>query len=166
MIQGRAETILVAGIYPLGCSPLYLTVYQEDQNPKTGCIDWLNELIEYHNRLLQRELKRLRKTYPHSKILYADYYGPIMHLHLHPGAFGETKTSVVSNHLTWSLSLLVAWRDRYRRDIGRLLWRWGAVQRLSVSPMREPSLQRVQRSIKVRFLGRSASHRGSSCDSC
>ncbi|XP_074556466.1 GDSL esterase/lipase At1g28610-like [Curcuma longa] len=95
LIQGRAEAILVSGIYPVGCSPVYLTVYQEDRrNPKTGCIDWLNDLIEYHNRLLQRELERLRRRYPQSKILYADYYGPIMHLYLHPGTFGIEETLV------------------------------------------------------------------------
>ncbi|KAG6481340.1 GDSL esterase/lipase At2g27360-like [Zingiber officinale] len=94
LIQGGAETILVAGIYPLGCSPLYLTLYQEDRNPKTGCIDWLNDLTEYHNRLLQRELERFRRTYLHSKILYADYYGPVMHLYLHPGTYGIDETLV------------------------------------------------------------------------
>ncbi|XP_074587971.1 GDSL esterase/lipase At2g27360-like [Curcuma longa] len=95
LIQGGAETILVSGIFPLGCSPLYLTVYQEDRrNPKTGCIEWLNDFIEYHNRLLQRELERLRRRYPQSEILYADYYGPIMNLYLHPGTFGIDETLV------------------------------------------------------------------------
>ncbi|KAG6538373.1 hypothetical protein ZIOFF_003489 [Zingiber officinale] len=88
LIQRRAETISVAGIYPIGCSATYLTVFQQDLGPKTGCVEWVNDLARRHNLQLQLELNRLRRTHRHSKISYADYYGPMMHLYKHPGTFG------------------------------------------------------------------------------
>ncbi|KAJ8467569.1 hypothetical protein OPV22_030121 [Ensete ventricosum] len=92
LIRKGVETVIVAGIIPLGCSALYLTFFQtqsaEEYDPRTGCLKWANELSQYHNRQLHKELKRIRKLHPHSKIFYADYYKSLMPVYQSPERFG------------------------------------------------------------------------------
>ncbi|KAJ3706403.1 hypothetical protein LUZ61_010108 [Rhynchospora tenuis] len=77
-----AKTIVVAGMIPLGCSPMYLTAFQTEQldeyNSTTGCLNWLNEFSQYHDQLLSDELDKIGDAYPAVTIIYADYYGAYM----------------------------------------------------------------------------------------
>ncbi|CAN8290974.1 unnamed protein product [Cochlearia groenlandica] len=86
------RTFLVPGDFPLGCSIVYLTLYKtskkDEYNPLTGCLTWLNEFSIYHNELLQKELNRLRKLFPHVNIIYADYYNASLRLVQEPTKFG------------------------------------------------------------------------------
>ncbi|KAG7598571.1 hypothetical protein ISN44_As06g028000 [Arabidopsis suecica] len=72
------RTFLVPGNFPVGCSATYLTLNRtsnkEEYDPLTGCLTWLNDFSEYYNEQLQAELNRLRKLYPHVKIIYGDYF--------------------------------------------------------------------------------------------
>ncbi|URE24766.1 lipid catabolic process [Musa troglodytarum] len=92
LIQKGAETVIVAGVLPLGCSATYLTFFQtqsaEEYDPRTGCLRWANELSHYHNLRLHKELNRIRKLHPHSKIFYADYYTALMPVYQSPEQFG------------------------------------------------------------------------------
>ncbi|CAH2034203.1 unnamed protein product [Thlaspi arvense] len=92
LVDMGGRTFLVPGNFPLGCSVIYLTLYQtpnkEEYDPSTGCLTWLNEFAEYYNDQLQTELNRLRKLYPHVNIIYADYYNALFRLIKEPTKFG------------------------------------------------------------------------------
>ncbi|KAL0442679.1 UNVERIFIED_CONTAM: GDSL esterase/lipase [Sesamum latifolium] len=65
LIKLGATTMLVPGVVPSGCFPTFLTQYktsssEKDYDPRTGCLNWLNELCMHHNELLQKELARIR----------------------------------------------------------------------------------------------------------
>ncbi|KAL0398494.1 UNVERIFIED_CONTAM: GDSL esterase/lipase [Sesamum radiatum] len=100
LIKLGVKTMLVPGNLQLGCIPLFLTQYmtfstEEDYDPKTGCLTWLNELSMYHNELLQKELSRIRQLHPRIAIIYADYYNATIGFYLSPHQFGFTKESVL-----------------------------------------------------------------------
>ncbi|KAL5989586.1 hypothetical protein ACLOJK_010479 [Asimina triloba] len=86
------RVLVVPGNLPIGCSAAYLTVYEsqrmEDYDPRTGCINYLNDFATYHNRLLQKELHRLRDLHPRATIIYADYYNAAMRFYRSPLQFG------------------------------------------------------------------------------
>ncbi|XP_015688109.1 GDSL esterase/lipase At1g28600-like isoform X1 [Oryza brachyantha] len=87
-----AKTLLVPGNLPIGCVPNYLMIFKsdkkEDYEPETGCLRWMNEFSQYHNKLLTDELEKLRKLHPDVAIIYADYYGAAMEIYLSPEQFG------------------------------------------------------------------------------
>ncbi|XBI18343.1 hypothetical protein VPH35_060146 [Triticum aestivum] len=92
LVELGAKTLLVPGNLPIGCIPAYLTTYKsdmmEDYEPETGCIRWMNEFSQYHNKLLVDELENLRKLHPGVVIIYADYYGAAMEIFSSPEQFG------------------------------------------------------------------------------
>lgn len=87
-----AKTLVVPGNLPIGCVPKYLLIFKsddkEDYEPETGCLRWMNEFSEYHNKLLLDEMEKLRKTNPTVTIIYADYYGAAMEIFRSPERFG------------------------------------------------------------------------------
>ena len=87
-----AKTLVVPGNLPIGCVPNYLMIFKsgkkEDYEPETGCLRWMNEFSQYHNKLLIDELEKLRKLHPDVAIIYADYYGAAMEVFLSPEQFG------------------------------------------------------------------------------
>ncbi|WOL02107.1 hypothetical protein Cni_G10826 [Canna indica] len=89
-----AVDIVVPGILPMGCFPLYLTNYHtpdpEDYGPKTGCARRFNALSWLHNALLRKALDDLRRKFPAISIRYADYYSQIMDFTLNPLKYGFT----------------------------------------------------------------------------
>ncbi|XP_019175949.1 PREDICTED: GDSL esterase/lipase At1g28590-like [Ipomoea nil] len=96
VIEFGAETLVVPGNLPIGCSPSYLTEFMSSNDSyydsKTGCLNWLNEFAEYHNKLLQETLNRLRELHPHATIIYADYYNAAMEFYNSPRKFGFNST--------------------------------------------------------------------------
>ncbi|CAL4962356.1 unnamed protein product [Urochloa decumbens] len=88
LIQLGAKTLVVPGNLPIGCVPRYLMTFksdkEEDYEPQTGCLRWMNKFSRYHNKLLMTELKNLRKLHPEVTIIYADYYGAAMEIFLSP----------------------------------------------------------------------------------
>ncbi|KAL5698010.1 acetylajmaline esterase [Ranunculus cassubicifolius] len=96
LIEEGAVTLLVPGNLPIGCSASYLRVLQSnnenDYDPSTGCLNWLNEFSQYHNQLLQSALNQLRDQYPHATIIYADYYNAAMEIYQSPKRFGFSNT--------------------------------------------------------------------------
>ncbi|XP_073157111.1 GDSL esterase/lipase At1g28570-like [Henckelia pumila] len=97
LIQLGAKTILVPGNFPIGCFPGFLKMSNSDNyknssyDPKTGCVNWLNELSRHHNELLQKELNRVQDLHPHVSIIYADYYNALLKIYLSPREFGIGK---------------------------------------------------------------------------
>lgn len=82
---------MVPGSLPLGCNSAYLTMFaveDKDQYDKAGCLKWLNTFYDYHNNVLQNELKDLQVLYPHTKIIYADYFNAALQIYQSPEQFG------------------------------------------------------------------------------
>ncbi|KAK4368380.1 hypothetical protein RND71_012172 [Anisodus tanguticus] len=98
LIELGAQTLIVPGNLPIGCSSSYLTTFKDsnknDYDTSTGCINWLNDFAEYHNQLLQEEIHRIREIHPHANIIYADYYNAAMQIYKSPKTFGFTSTIV------------------------------------------------------------------------
>ncbi|XP_056867150.1 sinapine esterase isoform X2 [Raphanus sativus] len=88
LIDLGGKTFLVPGSFPAGCSAAYLTLFQnekeEEYDPLTGCLPWLNDFGKYHDNQLKTELKRLQKLYLQVNIIYADYYNSMYRFYQEP----------------------------------------------------------------------------------
>ncbi|CAH9081237.1 unnamed protein product [Cuscuta epithymum] len=97
LVELGAQTLIVPGNLPIGCSAAYLTHFSttnnKDYDAKTGCLNWLNDFSRYHNQLLQDELGRLRQLHPNANIIYADYYNAAMRIYRAPSKFGFKSTT-------------------------------------------------------------------------
>ncbi|KAL6650162.1 hypothetical protein ACP70R_014386 [Stipagrostis hirtigluma subsp. patula] len=88
-----AKTIFVPGITPLGCTPRYLAMFQSNNSADydaAGCIRWINNFAEHHNRELKRMLRKILHD-PTVTIAYADYYEPILEITSNPLKYGFSK---------------------------------------------------------------------------
>lgn len=78
---------------PSGCSPPVFAMFPDaapaEYDPRTGCLEAQNELGRRHNALLQASLRELRAEHPHARILYADFFGPVMEMVESPRKFGQ-----------------------------------------------------------------------------
>ncbi|KAM7530596.1 hypothetical protein LguiB_034006 [Lonicera macranthoides] len=99
VIKFGAVSFLVPGYLPIGCSAAYLTTFEsssnkEDYDPSTGCLNWLNKFAQKHNKMLRMELNRIQQLYPHTNIIYADFYNAAMPFYRSPKQYGFTSTIV------------------------------------------------------------------------
>ncbi|KAJ4771054.1 GDSL esterase/lipase [Rhynchospora pubera] len=98
LINLGAKTLVIPGIFPLGCCPAFLTPFQtkrmEDYDSTTGCLLWLNEFSEYHDQLLLVEIDKLRDLYRNVSIVYADYYRAYISIMQSPTQHGMKETVV------------------------------------------------------------------------
>lgn len=87
-----AVDIVVPGVLPIGCFPLYLTLFQSS-NPgnydQNGCLKNFNSLSSYHNSLLMQTISNLRGKYPGARIMYADFYNQVQQMVQSPQSFGQ-----------------------------------------------------------------------------
>ncbi|VAH74520.1 unnamed protein product [Triticum turgidum subsp. durum] len=87
LIAEGAVELVVPGVLPIGCFPVYLSIFLKQQpemyGPRSGCIKDLNTLSWVHNALLQRKIAGLRKKHPGVRIMYADYYTAVTQFVLH-----------------------------------------------------------------------------------
>ncbi|KAI4968786.1 hypothetical protein ZWY2020_046116 [Hordeum vulgare] len=92
LITHGARSLVVPGVIPSGCSPPILTKFANAPpaayNSETGCLTAHNELGLHHNTLLQAELDRLQAKHRNVRIMYADFFGPIMEMVESPHKFG------------------------------------------------------------------------------
>ncbi|KAJ3686286.1 hypothetical protein LUZ61_015450 [Rhynchospora tenuis] len=92
LIKLGARDIVVPGVLPIGCFPLYLTLYnsssQSDYNTRTGCLRKFNSLASSHNTLLKRHLEKIQEKHPKTRIMYGDYYTATMQFVTNPTEFG------------------------------------------------------------------------------
>lgn len=93
MIEEGVVELVVPGNLPLGCSTIYLTLFQSPNrasyDPRNGCLKALNAFSKYHNNELKRSLGALRHKYPHARIIYGDYYGAAMAFYHAPQHHGQ-----------------------------------------------------------------------------
>ncbi|KAM7525043.1 hypothetical protein LguiA_014945 [Lonicera macranthoides] len=91
VIEEGAVNLMVPGNLPIGCSAVYLTLFQTPNKSAydgNGCLKIYNAFSKYHNSQLKLALEKLRQKYTHAKIIYADYYGaakPLFHAPKHLG---------------------------------------------------------------------------------
>ena len=104
LIAMGATNIVVPGVLPIGCFPIYLTIYQSSNSSDydgLGCLNKFNDLSTYHNTLLQKRVdiiqSRHRKT---ARIMYADFYSGVYDMVRNPQNYGASpKFSQVANHI-------------------------------------------------------------------
>lgn len=86
-----AVDIVVPGVLPIGCFPLYLTLYpssNQDDYDGIGCLKSFNGLSSYHNGLLKQGLSSLQSKYPSVRLMYGDFYTQVTQMVQSPGSFG------------------------------------------------------------------------------
>lgn len=97
LIAEGAVELVVPGVLPIGCFPVYLSIFQkqpEMYGGKSGCIKDLNTLSWVHNVALQRKIVELRKKHADVRIMYADYYTPAIQFVLHAEKWGKSTVSL------------------------------------------------------------------------
>ncbi|BAF04307.2 Os01g0215000, partial [Oryza sativa Japonica Group] len=89
-----AKAVVVPGIPPLGCMPPNLAMFPSTDpagyEPGTGCLRQFNEIAVYHNTLLQDAIKNVQKNHPDVRVIYADFFTPVIRIVQSPGTFGFT----------------------------------------------------------------------------
>jgi len=82
LINEGAIYVVVPGNPPIGCSPTILTLRsslnETDNYDHIGCLSNINRVNRHHNTVLRVSIGALRSKYPHARIIYADFYKPIM----------------------------------------------------------------------------------------
>jgi phospholipase/lecithinase/hemolysin len=96
VIKEGAVQVVVPGELPNGCVPIILTLYASKSRgdyDARGCLKKQNALARYHNSALFEAVSRLRHRYPWVKIVYADYYKPVIDFIKKPSRFGFSASS-------------------------------------------------------------------------
>lgn len=97
LIALGAVHIVVPGILPTGCLPLFLTWFTNISISSTssdadfdqyGCLKSLNRLTEYHNSMLQKQVQILQAKYRSTRMMYADYSSEVYKMVQQPQEFG------------------------------------------------------------------------------
>ncbi|RLM91473.1 GDSL esterase/lipase [Panicum miliaceum] len=94
LIAEGAVELVVPGVLPIGCFPVYLSIFRkqpEGYGGRSGCIKEMNTLSWVHNAALQRKIAELRAKHPGVRIMYADYYTPAIQFVLHAEKYGFLK---------------------------------------------------------------------------
>uniref|UniRef100_A0A8I6W801 GDSL esterase/lipase n=1 Tax=Hordeum vulgare subsp. vulgare TaxID=112509 RepID=A0A8I6W801_HORVV len=92
-----ARDVVVPGVLPIGCFPIYLTVYGTNSSADydtLGCLRKFNDLSTFHNNLLQAKIARLRKRYGRAaRVMYGDFYSAVYDMVQNPSKYGNASTS-------------------------------------------------------------------------
>ncbi|KAL2923915.1 hypothetical protein RDABS01_015406 [Bienertia sinuspersici] len=71
VIDFGAKKVVVSGNFPIGCMPIYLSLF-ESKDPsmydELECLKPFNELAKFHNDRLQQAIKELQQKYPNVAI--------------------------------------------------------------------------------------------------
>lgn len=99
LIDEGAVELVVPGNFPIGCSAVYLTLFETPNKAaydEHGCLKVYNAFAKYHNAQLRLGLEKLRQKYPQAKIIYADYYGAAKRFVHSPKHYGFSKDRLVA----------------------------------------------------------------------
>ncbi|XP_074274257.1 GDSL esterase/lipase At2g40250-like [Silene latifolia] len=83
-----ARRFAVAGLPPLGCVPMQVSVGSIFHGLKRVCIDKQNSDSQAYNGKLQHFLTQLHSQYPNAKFAYGDIYTPLMDMIKNPSKYG------------------------------------------------------------------------------
>ncbi|KAK1631055.1 hypothetical protein QYE76_005370 [Lolium multiflorum] len=99
LINGGAIHVLVPGNPPNGCSPTILTLRsslnQTGNYDYMGCLSDINRVAMHHNSMLNASIGALRGKYPHARIMFADFYEPIITLLQSPNQSGDVNADAL-----------------------------------------------------------------------
>ena len=85
--------MVVPGNFPIGCVPVYLTLFHSNKSAdydEFHCLKGLNNLSIYHNDLLKQAIEDLRKENPNAVIVYGDYYNAFQWVYQNAANLGES----------------------------------------------------------------------------
>lgn len=102
LINEGAVYIVVPGNPPTGCSPAVLTFRfspNKTDYDHIGCLRGVNAVARYHNALLRAAVGSLRGRYPDARIIFADFYQPIIKILENPSHFGKGTTPIRSDYI-------------------------------------------------------------------
>ncbi|KAM0827647.1 hypothetical protein ACQ4PT_068062 [Festuca glaucescens] len=102
LIAEGAKDLIVPGVMPSGCFPVYLTMYvdpKEGYGTRSGCLKHFNTFSWVHNAMLKRALQKLRAKHPGVRIIYGDYFTPVIQFLLNAEKFGEFRSSYLCCYL-------------------------------------------------------------------
>ncbi|XP_052149363.1 GDSL esterase/lipase At1g28570-like [Oryza glaberrima] len=117
LINLGAKMIVVPRVFPVGCLPHYLAMFQSKSAPEDydafGCIMWLNDFSEYRNCALKRMLQQIPRN-PTITILYGDYSNNILEIIRHPVIHGFKRETVLvpcfmNGNLCPDPSIYISW---------------------------------------------------------
>uniref|UniRef100_A0ACD6AAM3 Uncharacterized protein n=1 Tax=Avena sativa TaxID=4498 RepID=A0ACD6AAM3_AVESA len=86
-----AVDVVVPGVLPIGCFPIYLSIYgtsSAGDYDGQGCLKKFNDLSSNHNSQLQAKLSALQAKYKSARIMYADFYGGVYDMVRSPSKYG------------------------------------------------------------------------------
>lgn len=86
-----ADRVIIPGLFPRGCSPIYLTIFPTNNASaydEQGCLKEVNAIAYYHNIVLQEAIIELKTEYPDVIIVYGDYYSAFQWVFNHSVQFG------------------------------------------------------------------------------
>lgn len=91
LISRGARKLIVPGNFPVGCLPIYLTLFQTKNSTfdEHGCLKEYNELSMYHNTKLKDALDQLQEEAPYTTIVYGDYYNAYLWVYTHAKDLGK-----------------------------------------------------------------------------
>ncbi|CAM0952431.1 unnamed protein product [Alopecurus aequalis] len=99
LIKEGAKYVVVPGNPPTGCSPTILALRSSLNETKNydhiGCLSNINRVAMYHNSKLHQSIGNLKGKYPHARIIFADFYEPIMSILQNPNDFGVADTDAL-----------------------------------------------------------------------
>uniref|UniRef100_A0A7N1A911 Uncharacterized protein n=1 Tax=Kalanchoe fedtschenkoi TaxID=63787 RepID=A0A7N1A911_KALFE len=88
ILSKGAKYIVVQGLPPSGCLPLTMVLAQDTDRDSIGCVASANNRTLRHNLDIKARLHDLRAQFPHSVILYADYWNAYRDVMKDPEAHG------------------------------------------------------------------------------
>jgi phospholipase/lecithinase/hemolysin len=91
LVAMGATDIVVPGVLPIGCFPIYLTIYGTSNAADydgLGCLRKFNDLSTYHNNQLQAQIRSLQAKYSSARIIYADFYSGVYDMVKSPASYG------------------------------------------------------------------------------
>jgi phospholipase/lecithinase/hemolysin len=101
LLAAGVKTVVVSGLTPLGCATGNLVLFAgksaADYEPATGCLKDLNLLSKEHNQQLRQALARLDARRPGVRVIYADFYAPIVDFATSPDRYGFNGTDGALN---------------------------------------------------------------------
>nr|BAX25080.1 putative esterase [Oryza australiensis] len=91
LIAMGAVDVVVPGVLPIGCFPIYLTIYGTSSSSdydSLGCLKKFNDLSTNHNNQLKTKISALQSKYKSARIMYADFYSGVYDMVRNPGNYG------------------------------------------------------------------------------
>ncbi|KAG8379400.1 hypothetical protein BUALT_Bualt07G0084600 [Buddleja alternifolia] len=88
LLKKGAKYVVVQGLPPTGCLTLSMYLAPSNDRDDMGCVGNANKQSYNHNTALKAKLNVLKKQFPNSVIVYADYYSAYLTVIKNPHKYG------------------------------------------------------------------------------